>query len=134
MSDEPNIHLLGTRPYAQLPAVLRAADAGLIPYARNALTESVFPMKVYEYLAAGLPVVATPLPALAGRRRGRHGPRRRGPRAPAGARRSPSDSPERRAARSRAAAAHSWERRLEEIATAIEAVEAKTHHGAEEKR
>ncbi len=46
--------------------MLRGADAGLIPYARNALTESIFPMKVYEYLAAGLPVVATPLPALAG--------------------------------------------------------------------
>jgi glycosyltransferase involved in cell wall biosynthesis len=62
---EPNIHLLGPRPYGELPDVLRAADAGLIPYARNALTESIFPMKVYEYLAAGLPVVATPLPALA---------------------------------------------------------------------
>ena len=63
---EPNIHLLGPRAYGELPDVLRAADAGLIPYARNALTESIFPMKVYEYLAAGLPVVATPLPALGG--------------------------------------------------------------------
>ena len=49
---EPNIHLLGRRPYRELPDVLRAADAGLIPYARNELTESIFPMKVYEYLAA----------------------------------------------------------------------------------
>ena len=46
--------------------MLRGADAGLIPYARNELTDSIFPMKVYEYLAAGLPVIATPLPALAG--------------------------------------------------------------------
>ena len=61
-----NVHLLGARPYASLPAVLRAADAALIPYAVNDLTRSVFPMKVYEYLAAGLPVVTTPLPALAG--------------------------------------------------------------------
>jgi glycosyltransferase involved in cell wall biosynthesis len=62
---QPNIHLLGPRSYRELPAVLRGADAGLIPYARNELTGSIFPMKVYEYLAAGLPVVSTPLPALA---------------------------------------------------------------------
>ena len=46
--------------------MLRGADAAIIPYAVNELTRSVFPMKVYEYLAAGLPVVSTPLPALAG--------------------------------------------------------------------
>jgi glycosyltransferase involved in cell wall biosynthesis len=62
----PNIHLLGHRRQAELPAVLAAADIGLIPYAINDLTRSVFPMKVYEYLAAGLPVVSTPLPALLG--------------------------------------------------------------------
>jgi glycosyltransferase involved in cell wall biosynthesis len=61
----PNVHLLGSRPYVELPAVLRGADVALVPYAINDLTRSVFPMKVYEYLAAGLPVVTTPLPALA---------------------------------------------------------------------
>ena len=65
LSGEANIHLLGLRSYEQLPDVLRSADAGLIPYALNELTRSIFPMKVYEYLAAGLPVIATPLPALA---------------------------------------------------------------------
>ena len=124
LSEEPNIHLLGTRTYEQLPAVLRVADAGLIPYARNALTESIFPMKVYEYLAAGLPVVATPLPALAGIDEVATAPDAEGiarllEEAMAG------DSPERRAERSRAAAAHSWERRLEEIAAAVEALPAK---------
>src|SRR4051812_8969295 len=62
----PNVHLLGGRGRDALPRVLRGADAGIIPYASNQLTASIFPMKVYEYLAAGLPVVATPLPALAG--------------------------------------------------------------------
>ncbi len=124
MSREPNIHLLGTRSYEQLPDVLRAVDAGLIPYARNALTESVFPMKVYEYLAAGLPVVATPLPALAGLAEvatatDAEGLARLLEEAIAG------DSPARRTERSRAAAAHSWEQRLEEIAAAIEALEAR---------
>jgi glycosyltransferase involved in cell wall biosynthesis len=61
----PNVHLLGARPYERLPEVLRGADVALVPYAINDLTRSVFPMKVYEYLAAGLPVVTTPLPALA---------------------------------------------------------------------
>ena len=53
-------------PTSSCLSVLRGADAGLIPYARNELTDSIFPMKVYEYLAAGLPVVATPLPSLTG--------------------------------------------------------------------
>src|SRR4029077_14471633 len=66
LASEPNVHLLGPRPYEGLPAVLRGADAGLIPYVRSELTDSISPMKVYESLAAGLPVVATPLPALAG--------------------------------------------------------------------
>lgn len=66
MEAEPNIHLLGHRDHRDLPAALRGADVGLIPYAINELTSSIFPMKVYEYLAAGLPVIATPLPSLAG--------------------------------------------------------------------
>ena len=66
LEKEPNIHLLGPRPHEALPTVLRAADVGLIPYALNELTAGVFPMKVYEYLAAGLPVLATALPSLAG--------------------------------------------------------------------
>ncbi len=121
LAAEPNIHLLGPRSYAELPDVLRAADAGLIPYARNELTESIFPMKVYEYLAAGLPVVATPLPALADIAEVATAPDAQGiarllDEALA------HDNPERRAERSRAAASHSWERRLEEIATAIAAL------------
>lgn len=64
--EAPNIHLLGARTQQQLPAVLRGADVGLIPYRNSRLTASIFPMKVYEYLAAGLPIVATGLPALAG--------------------------------------------------------------------
>jgi glycosyltransferase involved in cell wall biosynthesis len=120
----PNIHLLGPRAYSQLPAVLRAADAGLIPYVRNPITESVFPMKVYEYLAAGLPVVATPLPALADVAEVATAPDAEGI-ARLLEEAIATDSAEYRAERSRAAAAHSWERRLEEIAAAVEALPAK---------
>jgi glycosyltransferase involved in cell wall biosynthesis len=117
---EPNIHLLGPRSYTELPAVLRAADAGLIPYAGNTLTQSIFPMKVYEYLAAGLPVVATPLPALADVTDVAVAPDAEGI-AELLERLLALDSPERRVERSRAAASHSWERRMEEIAAAVAA-------------
>ena len=121
LASEPNVHLLGLRSYTQLPAVLRAADAGLIPYARNELTNSIFPMKVYEYLAAGLPVIATPLPALANVAAVRTAPDAEGVVALLEQALS-EDSPEHRAGRSRAAREHSWDRRLEEIAAAIEAL------------
>jgi glycosyltransferase involved in cell wall biosynthesis len=119
LRDRPNVHLLGPRHYADLPSVLRGADAGLIPYAINELTRSVFPMKVYEYLSAGLPVVSTPLPALDGlddiafARDAVEAERRL-------AEQLAADDPGRRAARSRAARAHSWDRRLEEITAALE--------------
>ncbi len=121
LAAEPNIHLLGPRTYDELPDVLRGADAGLIPYARNDLTEGIFPMKVYEYLAAGLPVIATELPALAGIADVATAPDARGIAALLDVALT-EDSPDRRAERSRSAAANSWERRLEEIATAIAAL------------
>jgi len=121
LAGEPNVHLLGLRSYAELPDVLRAADVGLIPYARNELTNSIFPMKVYEYLAAGLPALATPLPALADVAEVRTAPDAEGL---IGLieQELAEDSPERRAERSRKARAHSWDRRLEEIAAAIDAL------------
>jgi glycosyltransferase involved in cell wall biosynthesis len=118
---EPNVHLLGARSYGELPAVLRAADAGLIPYEVNELTSSVFPMKVYEYLAAGLPVVATPLPALAGVE-GVATVRTADEAAERLDELLRADGPEARAERSRRVAGHSWDARLEEIAVAIEAL------------
>ena len=65
LASEPNITWLGPKPYAELPAYVAAFDVGLIPYVSNAYTQSCFPLKLYEYLAAGKPVVATGLPALA---------------------------------------------------------------------
>jgi len=60
----PNMHFLGRRPYAALPAYCRCFDVGLIPFKVNELTKSVNPIKLREYLAAGLPVVSTPLPEV----------------------------------------------------------------------
>jgi glycosyltransferase involved in cell wall biosynthesis len=62
----PNLRWLGPKPYAELPRYVAAFDVGLIPYVSNAYTRSCFPLKLYEYLAAGKPVVASGLPELAG--------------------------------------------------------------------
>ena len=59
-----NVHLLGERPYAELPRYVTAFDACLIPFNQNESTRGALPMKFFEYLAAGKPVVATDLPSL----------------------------------------------------------------------
>lgn len=61
LSQLPNVHFLGYRSYEQLPDYLRGMNVGLLPTLLNEYTRSMFPMKFYEYLAAGLPVVSTPL-------------------------------------------------------------------------
>src|SRR5947209_11738582 len=60
----PNVKILGPRPYSDLPAYLSAMDVGLIPFQQDPVTYHADPIKAYEYLASGLPVVATDLPAL----------------------------------------------------------------------
>src|SRR5207244_3469682 len=60
-----NVHFLGWRPYAELPDYLRGIDVALLPSLINGYTRAMFPMKFFEYLAAGRPVVGTRLPALA---------------------------------------------------------------------
>ena len=66
LRSRPNVTFAGPTSFKNLPAWIGAADVCLIPYAHNRYTASVFPMKVYEYLAAGRPVVSTRLPALRG--------------------------------------------------------------------
>ena len=59
MTSVENIHILGARKYNDLPPYLTNANVGIIPFKINKLTESVNPVKLYEYMAAGLPVVCT---------------------------------------------------------------------------
>jgi glycosyltransferase involved in cell wall biosynthesis len=61
----PNVHLLGRQPYAELPAYCKGFDVALNPFRINELTLSANPLKVREYLAAGLPVVSTDIPEAA---------------------------------------------------------------------
>jgi glycosyltransferase involved in cell wall biosynthesis len=60
-----NVHLLGVRPYSDLPAYVQHFDVGIIPYVQSAWTVAVDPLKLLEYLAAGLPVVTTAIPEAA---------------------------------------------------------------------
>jgi glycosyltransferase involved in cell wall biosynthesis len=59
-----NVHILGRRPYSSLPGYCKAFDAAILPFVWNELTLAANPLKLREYLAAGLPVVATPLPEV----------------------------------------------------------------------
>jgi glycosyltransferase involved in cell wall biosynthesis len=57
----PNTNFLGHVGYDDLPSYVAGLDVGLLPTLLNQYTRSMFPMKYFEYLASGLPVVATPL-------------------------------------------------------------------------
>jgi glycosyltransferase involved in cell wall biosynthesis len=58
----PNVHLLGPKPYDMVPAYLQGIDVAIIPFERTEfITRYVNPIKLYEYLAAGKPVVTTPM-------------------------------------------------------------------------
>lgn len=60
----PNVQLLGRQPYSALPAYCKGFDVALMPFRINALTLNANPLKVREYLAAGLPVVSTAIPEV----------------------------------------------------------------------
>lgn len=65
LADLPNVRLTGEVPYAQLPYWLHGFDVCLLPFRVIPLTLATNPVKVYEYLAAGKPVVSVNLPEMA---------------------------------------------------------------------
>lgn len=60
----PNVQWVGGCDFEELPGWLTHMDVGLVPYNHSPFNEGSFPLKTLEYLAAGLPVVATDLPAI----------------------------------------------------------------------
>jgi glycosyltransferase involved in cell wall biosynthesis len=118
----PNIHLIGPRPHDGLVPIVRGAQVGIIPYALNPLTVSVYPMKVFEYLAAGLPVVTTALPSLERNDAVTVAFDSEGF-VTALERALLSDDRKARLARSERARSHSWDTRLREIDDAIRTAE-----------
>ena len=118
---EENIHYLGLRPFEELPAYTRHFDVGLVPFRLSPLTLHSNPLKAFEYLAGGLPVVTTDIPELRAHADMLHiagGPvdfidlceRALGENASA-----------MREARSRAVEKHSWDARIMDIAAIVRA-------------
>ncbi len=61
LPQRPNIHWMGQRPYEELPAFVAGWDVCLMPFAINEATRFISPTKTLEYMAAGKPVVSTPI-------------------------------------------------------------------------
>lgn len=60
-----NVHVRPPIPREELIAIVAAADLGLVPHVRSEQTEAMSPLKLFEYLGAGIPVAATDLPGIA---------------------------------------------------------------------
>jgi glycosyltransferase involved in cell wall biosynthesis len=131
---DANIHLLGRRPYSDLPRYLAGFDCCLIPFRASPLTAAVSPTKLYEYLAAGKPVVSTPLPSaipFAGEILVAAGPRfvEAVEEAVAGTRDAGAADARRRRAR-----ANTWDHRVARILEALQAAETGCDAGEERAR
>lgn len=60
----PNVHVLGLKPKEEVPSYVHAFDVAIIPYRESPYNRASFPLKFWEFLAAGKPVVASGLPSL----------------------------------------------------------------------
>ena len=69
----PNLHWLGKRAHDDVPRYIKGFDVGIVPYLLTDYTANVYPTKLNEYLAMGIPVVATDLPEIR-RFNAEHGP------------------------------------------------------------
>lgn len=60
----PNVHWLGKQPFDILPNILKGIDGCLLPYVQSEATRYRSPLKLYEYLATGKPIISTPHPEV----------------------------------------------------------------------
>lgn len=116
----PNVHFLGRKPYSELPGYCKGFDVALMPFRINELTLNANPLKVREYLAAGLQVVSTPIPEVEvlGLCRIASGPEAFVREIEAALAESPGPSAE----RSEAVRNESWESRLEVVGSYIDEI------------
>ena len=117
---EPNLHLLGLKPYEELPAYYRGIDATIVAFTDDEHIRYSAPTRLLEHLAAGKPVVSTDYPAA------REFPAGlvtvaadAGKFSSAVEEALEQDTPERRERRRNFAAANSWESRVEEMSKVI---------------
>ncbi len=117
---EPNIRMTGEVDFTEIPRVMSAFDVCIVPQQINAFTESQNPLKMFEYLAAGLPIVSTRINGFRDHPELVH--LADGPESfIAAVRAAMSEPAELMGARQQAAAPHTWESRLEAIIAVCEA-------------
>jgi glycosyltransferase involved in cell wall biosynthesis len=116
LAARPNVHLLGPVPYATLPGVLRGCAVGLVPFVVTPYTRCIDPVKLREYLSAGLPVVASDLPDVAGATVARGADDF----VAAVARALADDGPAARARRSASMRDHTWEARVRRLESVVD--------------
>jgi glycosyltransferase involved in cell wall biosynthesis len=64
LQELPNVHYLGAVPISEVPYYLKGFQVGLMPYTQTRESEHISPLKLYDYLAAGIPVAAVDIPAV----------------------------------------------------------------------
>ncbi len=111
----PNVHFLGKFPFAEVPAIVKGMDVCLLPYVAGADAYYRSPLKLYEYLAAGKPVVATSNPEVVELRDWVYLGDEREAWVTAVAHALGEDTRAQRQARSAFAQTHSWSRRVDEM-------------------
>lgn len=115
----PNAHYLGAVPGERVPHFLKGFEVGLMPYRQDRHSDTISPLKLYDYLAAGLPIAAVDIPAVR-EFRDWVAIAARPDDLPAAVEQALADgSDARRQGRRAVAARHSWEGRVEQISEII---------------
>jgi len=111
----PNVHFLGKHPFAEMPALVKGLDVCLLPYVNDERGVYRSPLKLYEYLAAGKPVVSTEHPEARELGALVYLTATPGAFVEGVAQALAEDSPERQQSRLAVAQEHSWDRRVDEM-------------------
>lgn len=121
----PNVFMLGRKPYSELPGYCKAFDVALCPFVLNELTRNVNPIKLREYLSAGVPVVSTGIPEVKNYPSWCAIADDPAEFLAACERAHAEDTAEKRQSRSAAMAGETWERRVAELGDHVQRVKAR---------
>lgn len=117
-----NVHLLGQKQHRDLPAYCKGFDVGMIPYRIDERMTFVNPLKLREYLSAGLPVVSTPVPEVTRLSHLAHVAATKEDFASAIDRALDETSPAQRGARSLAMKTETWAARVAQVARTVDEI------------